>query len=31
LENFPAVCILADVCRDELLFEIDGVAVLRAD
>jgi len=27
LENIPAVCVLADVCRDELLFEIDGIAV----
>ena len=29
LEEFPAVCIVADVCRDELLFEIDGEAVVR--
>jgi len=25
LENLPAVCMVADVCRDELLFEIDGI------
>ena len=24
LENFPGVCVVADVCRDELLFEIDA-------
>ena len=29
LEEFPAVCIVADVCREELLFEIDGEAVVR--
>jgi enamine deaminase RidA (YjgF/YER057c/UK114 family) len=29
LVNFPAVCIVADVCREELLFEIDGEAVVR--
>jgi len=29
LEEFPAVCVVADVCRDELLFEIDGEAVVR--
>jgi enamine deaminase RidA (YjgF/YER057c/UK114 family) len=28
LEEFPAVCVVADVCRDELLFEIDGQAVV---
>lgn len=27
LINFPAVCVVADVCRDELLFEIDAEAV----
>ena len=25
--DLPAVCIVADVCRDELLFEIDAEAV----
>jgi enamine deaminase RidA (YjgF/YER057c/UK114 family) len=29
LEEFPAVCVIADVCRDELLFEIDAEAVVR--
>jgi enamine deaminase RidA (YjgF/YER057c/UK114 family) len=29
LEEFPAVCIVADVCRDELLFEIDAEAVVK--
>jgi enamine deaminase RidA (YjgF/YER057c/UK114 family) len=29
LEDFPAVCVLADVCREELLFEIDAEAVVR--
>ena len=28
LEEFPAVCVVADVCRDELLFEIDAEAVI---
>lgn len=28
LENFPAVCVVADVCRDELLFEVDAEAVV---
>jgi enamine deaminase RidA (YjgF/YER057c/UK114 family) len=28
LENFPAVCVVADVCREELLFEIDAEAVV---
>jgi enamine deaminase RidA (YjgF/YER057c/UK114 family) len=27
--DFPAVCIVADVCREELLFEIDAEAVVR--
>jgi len=31
LGNMPAVCMVADVCRAELLFEIDGVAVIPAD
>ena len=26
LDEMPAVCVRADVCRDELLFEMDGVA-----
>ena len=29
LEDFPAVCIVADVCRDELLFEIDAEAAVN--
>jgi enamine deaminase RidA (YjgF/YER057c/UK114 family) len=29
LEDFPAVCVVADVCREELLFEIDAEAVVR--
>jgi len=29
MEEFPAVCVVADVCRDELLFEIDAEAVVR--
>ena len=29
LADLPAVCIVADVCREELLFEIDAEAVLR--
>jgi enamine deaminase RidA (YjgF/YER057c/UK114 family) len=29
LENFPCVCIVADVCRAELLFEIDAEAVVK--
>jgi enamine deaminase RidA (YjgF/YER057c/UK114 family) len=29
LEEFPAVCVVADVCREELLFEIDAEAVVR--
>lgn len=28
LEDFPAVCVVADVCRDELLFEIDAEAAI---
>ena len=28
LEEFPAVCVVADVCRDELLFELDAEAVV---
>lgn len=30
LENMPAVCVVADVCRDELLFELDAVAVIES-
>jgi enamine deaminase RidA (YjgF/YER057c/UK114 family) len=29
LAAFPAVCVVADVCREELLFEIDAEAVVR--
>jgi enamine deaminase RidA (YjgF/YER057c/UK114 family) len=29
LEEFPAVCVVADVCRDELLFEIDAEAAIE--
>ena len=29
IEEFPAVCVVAEVCRDELLFEIDAEVVLR--
>jgi enamine deaminase RidA (YjgF/YER057c/UK114 family) len=29
LENFPCVCIVADVCREDLLFEIDAEAVVK--
>lgn len=28
LKDFPVVCVVADVCRDELLFEIEGEAVV---
>jgi enamine deaminase RidA (YjgF/YER057c/UK114 family) len=28
LKDLPAVCIVADVCREELLFEIDAMAVV---
>lgn len=31
LSNLPAVCVVADVCRDELLFEIDGEAKVDLD
>jgi enamine deaminase RidA (YjgF/YER057c/UK114 family) len=31
LEDFPAVCVVADVCRDELLFEIDGEVVVDGE
>jgi hypothetical protein len=29
LEELPAVCVVADVCREELLFEIDAEAVVK--
>jgi len=29
LENFPCVCIVADVCREELLFEMDAEVVVQ--
>ena len=29
LTDLPAVCVVADVCREELLFEIDAEAVVR--
>jgi len=29
LDDFPCVCIVADVCRDELLFEMDAEAVAK--
>jgi enamine deaminase RidA (YjgF/YER057c/UK114 family) len=28
LDGFPAVCVVADVCREELLFEIDAEALV---
>jgi enamine deaminase RidA (YjgF/YER057c/UK114 family) len=28
IADFPAVCVVADICREELLFEIDGEAVV---
>ena len=28
LQGLPAVCVLADICRDELLFEMDAEAVI---
>ncbi|MGD8782421.1 MAG: Rid family hydrolase [Ignavibacteria bacterium] len=27
--NMPAVCVIADVCRDELLFELDAIAAVE--
>lgn len=27
--DFPGVCVISDICRDELLFEIDAEAVIR--
>lgn len=29
LTRMPAVCVVADICRDELLFEMDAVAVME--
>ncbi|MHC4665517.1 MAG: RidA family protein [Planctomycetota bacterium] len=29
LQGFPGVCVVADVCRDELLFEIDAEVVIE--
>jgi len=29
LDSFPAVCVVADICRDELLFEIDAEAIIK--
>jgi enamine deaminase RidA (YjgF/YER057c/UK114 family) len=29
LADMPAVCIIADVCRDELLFELDAIAAVE--
>lgn len=29
LDNFPAVCVVTDICRKELLFEIDAEAVIK--
>jgi enamine deaminase RidA (YjgF/YER057c/UK114 family) len=31
LEEFPAVCVVADVCREELLFEIDAEVAVRKE
>ena len=31
LMDFPAVCVVADVCREELLFEIDAEAAVRKE
>lgn len=28
LDPFPGICVVADVCRDDLLFELDGVALV---
>ena len=27
LDELPTICVLADVCRDELLFELDAIVV----
>jgi enamine deaminase RidA (YjgF/YER057c/UK114 family) len=31
ISNLPSVCVLADVCRDELLFELDAAFILEKD
>jgi len=31
LADFPAVCVVADVCWEELLFEIDAEAMVRRE
>jgi len=31
LADFPAVCVVADVCREELLFEIDAEVAVRKE
>ncbi|HSW44404.1 MAG TPA: Rid family hydrolase [Phycisphaerae bacterium] len=31
LPDFPGVCVLADICRDELLFEIDAEVALGSE
>lgn len=31
LDDFPAVCVVADVCREELLFEIDAEALVNRE
>jgi len=31
ISNSPSVCVLADVCRDELLFELDAAFILEKD
>ena len=30
LADLPAVCVVADICREELLFEIDADAIVRS-
>jgi hypothetical protein len=29
LDPFPAVCVVTDICREELLFEIDAEAAIK--
>ncbi len=31
LEDFPGVCVIADICRQELLFEIDAEAAVKKE
>jgi hypothetical protein len=31
ISNSPSVCVLADVYRDELLFELDAAFILEKD